>query len=294
MVTALVDGKVVVWDTQATQPLAERIVRASDDGTAWVWDTQPGRPKTEWRKDQEPVIFAQFSRDDKQVVTAFHDSTVRVWDAQTGQPLTEPLQHSNRVSYAQFSPDGKRIVTVAEASGEYGTARVWDVQTGQPLTEPLKHEGHVKSVQFSPDGKRIAVVEYGDTAQVWDVAPPSTVYPDWLLSLATAVCGEVLTPGGVVEYTNQVQALNQFRQTLSQKSGGDDWLVLGRWLLADPSARILSPFSSITLAEWIERRFNDGTLNSLGAVEQLAISTGDAVLLERASKARKAWKVETK
>jgi hypothetical protein len=94
----------------------------------------------------------------------------------------------------------------------------------------------------------------------------------------------------VLECTNQVRALDRLRQTLGQQGGGDDWLILGRWLLADPSARTISPFSKITIAEWIERRLNEATVNSLAEVEQLAISTGDAVLSERVSQARPAVK----
>jgi tetratricopeptide (TPR) repeat protein len=221
-------------------------------------------------------------------VTASVDSTARVWDAQTGRPLTEPLKHAKEVTSAQFSPDGKRVVT---ASGDFlaaGEARVWDAQTGQPLTEPLKHASIVRSAQFSPDGKRVVTASGDNTARVWDVAPPSASYPAWLLDLATAVCGEVLSPRGVLEYTNQVQVIDRLRQTLSQQTGGDGWLILGRWLLADRSGRTISPFSRITVPEWIERRFKENMTNSLAELEQLAISTGDDVLLERVSQARPA------
>jgi tetratricopeptide (TPR) repeat protein len=204
-----------------------------------------------------------------------------VWDAQTGQALTEPLKHGSSVYSAQFSPDGKWVVTASADS----TARVWDAQTGQPLTEPLKHAGWVNSARFSPDGKRLVTASSDGTARLWDVAPPPVGYPDWLLQLGTAVCGELLSAQRVLEYTNQVQAIDRFRQTLNQQTGADDWLILGRWLLADPSTRTISPFSRITLAEWIERRFNDATVNSLAELKQLAISTGDAVLLERVSQA---------
>ena len=48
------------------------------------------------------------------------------------------------------------------------------------------------------------------------------------------------------------------------------------------------PSRRITVAEWIERRFKENMTNSLAELEQLAISTGDAVLLERVSQARPA------
>jgi WD40 repeat protein/tetratricopeptide (TPR) repeat protein len=293
-------GEARVWDAQTGQPLTEplkhaygvnsaqfspdgkRVVTASYDNTARVWDAQTGQPLTEPLKHSGQVWSAQFSPDGKRVVTASRDYTARVWDAQTGQPLTEPLKHTSYVISAQFSPDGKRLVT---ASRDY-TARVWDALTGQPLTEPLKHANMVWSAQFSPDGKRVVTASVDNTARVWDVAPPPAGYPGWLLQLATAACSEVLDAQGVLEYTNPVQAIDRLRQTLSEQPGNDDWLTLGRWLLADPSARTISPFSKITLAEWIERRFKENMTNSLAELEQWAISTGDAVLLERVSQAR--------
>jgi hypothetical protein len=119
---------------------------------------------------------------------------------------------------------------------------------------------------------------------VWDVAPPSAAYPGWLLELATAVCGEVLDVQGVLEFTNQVQALDRVRQTLNEQPDGEDWLVLGRWLLADRSTRTISPFSRVSIPDWIERRLKENTVNSLAEVEQFAIGTGDSRLLERIRK----------
>jgi WD40 repeat protein len=176
---------------------------------------------TEPLKHAPYVHSAQFSPDGKRVVTASYDNTARVWDAQTGQPLTEPFKHTGPVSFAQFSPDGKRVVTASDDN----TARVWDARTGQPLTEPLKYAGKVTSAQFSPDGKRVVTASGDTTARVWDVAPPSASYPGWLLDVATAVCGEVLSSRGVLEYTNR--PLDQVRRTLSEQPSGDDWFILG-------------------------------------------------------------------
>jgi dipeptidyl aminopeptidase/acylaminoacyl peptidase len=265
-------------------PDSKRVATASRDNTARVWDAQTGLPLTEPLKHAGEVWHAQFSPDSKRVVTASWDKTARVWDAQTGQPLTESLKHAGSVGSAQFSPDGKRVVTASADN----TARVWDVQTGQPLTEPLKHAGSVGSAQFSPDGKRVVTASADKTARVWDVAPPPTGYPGWLLELSTAVCGAALNAQGVLEYTNRVQALDRIRRTLSEQPGSDDWSILGRWLLADPSKRTISPFSKVGIPDWIERRFKENTTNALAELEQVAVTTGNAPLLERVLQARPA------
>ena len=298
VVTASCDGTARVWDAQSGQPLTEplkhnhevrsaqfspdgkRIVTASYDGTARVWDAQSGQPLTEPLKHNSVVESAQFSPDGKRIVTASWDKTARVWDAQSGQPLTEPLKCNGSVQSAQFSPDGKRIVT---ASGD--GARVWDAQTGQPLTEPLKHNRGVSSAQFSPDGKRI-VTAGGDGARVWDLAPTRARFPDWLFQLSEALSGQVLNQQGILEPTRLscLDTINQIRQKLNQTADDDDWVIWGRWLLADRATRPISPFSKIPVPEYIEDRIKENTAESLAKVEQLA--HGNAGQAQRIAQAR--------
>jgi len=96
----------------------------------------------------------------------------------------------------------------------------------------------------------------------------------------------VLNKQGVLEETrlSRAEALKQIREKLSHESGDDDWVVWGRWFLADPSARTISPFSKITVPQYIENRIKENTAESLAEAERLAY--GNVELLERISKAR--------
>lgn len=58
----------------------------------------------------------------------------------------------------------------------------------------------------------------------------------------------------------------------------------GRWLLGDRATRTISPFSKITVPEYIENRIKEKTPQSLNEAEQLAV--GNAELLQRISEAR--------
>ena len=104
------------------------------------------------------------------------------------------------------------------------------------------------SAQFTPDGKRIVTVAEDKAVRVWDIAPSQATYPDWLLRLAEAISGQVLNKQGLLEPTrlNRADALNQIRQGLKQAPGDSDWVVWGRWLLADRATRTISPFSRLT------------------------------------------------
>jgi len=236
-----------VWHAQFS-PDGKRIVTASLDGTARVWDAHSGQPLTEPLQHDGYVNSAQFSPDGKRIVTA-SGTVARVWDAQSGQPLTEPLRHGGPVHSAQFSLDGKRIVTASLDD----TARVWDAQSGRPLTGPLKHDREVLSAQFSPDGKRIVTASSDGTARVWDIAPSSENHPAWLLRLAEVISGQTLNQQGVLEPTrlNRADVINQIRQELNDQPAHDDWVVLGRWFLADPATRTISPFSTRTVPEYL-------------------------------------------
>ena len=288
-------GEARVWDAQSGQPLtgpmrhddAIGYAQFSPDGkriltlsgnAAQVWDAQSGQPLTGPMKQDDKDSSAQFSPDGKSILTV-SDNIARVWDAQSGKPLTEPMQHDEAVNSAQFSRDGNRIVTV---SGD--TARVWDAQTGKPLTEPLKHDDAVNSAQFSPMGKWI-VTASDDKTTLWDISPGGSA-PEWLPRLADAVAGQHLNDHGAFEPLNEdpIRALEEIRAQLNRASADDDWTVFGRWFLADRSMRTISPFSKITVPEYIENRIKENTPESLAEAERLAI--GNAELLQQIEKAR--------
>jgi dipeptidyl aminopeptidase/acylaminoacyl peptidase len=246
-----------------------------------VWDARSGKACFGPLKHGDRVATAQFSPDGKRIVTASDDRTARVWDAESGQPQTGPIRHGFLVVSAQFSPDGKQIVTV----DMNGKTRVWDSQNGQPLTESL--ELHATSAQFSPDGKQVVTAsEDGNSARVWDIAPLNTAGPDWMLQMAEAISGKVLNKRNVLEETklDRVETLEQIRQKLNAEPSDDDWVVWGRWFLADPSTRTISPFSKITVPEYIEGRIKEHTTESLDEAERLA--AGNPGLLQQISQAR--------
>ena len=158
------------------------------------------------------------------------------------------------------------------------------------LTEPMEHRSGLSFAQFSPDGKRIVTASEDHTARVWDLAPLEEKFPDWFLPLAEAISGEVLNRQGLLEETklDRAETLAQIRRKLNAAPGDNDWVSWGRWFLGDPATRIISPFSSITVPQYIENRIKEQTAESLDEAERLAL--GNVGLLERIRQARKAIK----
>jgi eukaryotic-like serine/threonine-protein kinase len=287
-------------------PDGTRIATVSQDGAARVWDAQSGQPLAELGGE---AASAQFSPDGKRILTV-SGMAARVWDAQNGQPLTEPLPHNFGLSSAQFSPDGKRIVTAGD-----GGVRLWDAQTSQQLMEPLKHgrdarPGEFKrgangefvagliypvhSAQFSPDGKRVVTTAEDGYARVWDIAPSLGSHPAWLPQLAEAISGRTINKEGLLEPSrlNPAEVINRIRKELDRASDSDDWVVWGRWFLADPFTRTISPFSKQTVAQYIEDRIAEKTPDSLDEAQRLAF--GNKEMSERVAQARGALEQTTR
>ena len=142
---------------------------------------------------------------------------------------------------------------------------------------------------FSPDGRRLVTAASTDkTARVWDIPPTAQATPQWLPRLAEAVAGQHLNNLGLFELLaeDQSKVLNEIREELDKAPSNDDWVIWGRWFLADRSARMISPYSKITIPEYIENRIKENTQASLDEAEMLAV--GNAELLKRIRQAREA------
>jgi WD40 repeat protein/serine/threonine protein kinase/class 3 adenylate cyclase len=251
------------------------VVTASFDGVAKIWNAAPGKSQTNSLRHAARVYSAGFSPDGHSVVTAAYDNTALVWDAFTGRPLTNPMQHkgakTGSQTFASFSPDGSRVVTASHD----GTARVWDAATGQPLTEPLPHDDYVNSASFSPDGRRVITASEDKTARIWDVPDYTgkfyTVsgHNDLVLTLAEyaeAYVGLRTDDGRLFSpSTNRTDAVLTRARPVFQKAESAQAILL-RWLDSPPLDRAISPFSPITVREWLDRRRQEDTVESLHQV----------------------------
>jgi eukaryotic-like serine/threonine-protein kinase len=238
-------------------------------GYAQIWDAGTGRPLTEPLKHDSWLNSAQFSADGEHIVTACADHSARVWNARTGQPVTEPLQHGGQVASAQFSPDGRRVVTASWDN----TARVWDARTGHAVTEPIKHQGRVLSARFSPDGQQVLTASDDGTAQVWDIPVAPLPIPDWVAEIAEAAAAQRIGPHGLREPVAPAR-LFDLRRKLANSPGPDVYSRWARWFFAERSTRTISPFATLTVQEYIQRRIEENTLASLREAVWLSPTNG--------------------
>ena len=290
--TASADLSARVWDAQTGQPLTSplrheyfvswvsfspdgrRLVTASADCTARLWDARTGQLLTVPFKHDASVISAAFSPDGERVITASHDKTARIWDVRTGRTLSEPLKHTQRPETVQFSPDGERVLT---ASGD-GTLRIWNGHTGLPLSDPLNHERWVYGAQFSPDGQRVVTASDRREGSVWELPRAPVPVPEWLPELAEAVGGQRLNDGGSLEHVSDSN-LPVLQQRLVGDPRTDYYARWGKWFFSDRATRTISPYSDVTFPEYVQRRIQENTLDSLR--EAARLSPTNAVALAR-------------
>jgi dipeptidyl aminopeptidase/acylaminoacyl peptidase len=223
-----------------------------------------------------PVNSAQFSPDGQRVVTASKDRTARLWDATSGKPIGEPMKHDNEVWSAHFSPDGQRVVTASADK----TARVWDASSGKPIGAPMKHENDVLSAKFSPGGQRVVTASKDGTARLWDAinVTDKDTSEDILLfaELAEATAGVTWETVGQTESVKllgpeQIRAswnkiAGKFSQQTSKLTPFQRFM---EWSVSDRRSRTISPFSQITVSEWLKNRIEEGTVEGLQAALQL-------------------------
>jgi WD40 repeat protein len=283
-----------MWDASTGKPIGEpmkhelpvgsaqfspdgrRVVTASWDMTARLWDAASGKPVGEPMKHDFQVNSAQFSPDGQRVVTASKDRTARLWDAESGKPIGEPMKHDNEVWLAQFSPDGQRVVTASADN----TARVWDAASGKPIGAPMKHESEVLSAKFSPDGQLVVTASKDGTARLWDainVTDKDTREDIRLFAeLAEVTAGVTWETVGQTESVKllgpeQIRASwNEIAGKFSQRTSKlTPFQRFMEWSVADRRSRTISPFSQITVSEWLEKRIEEGTVEGLQAALQL-------------------------
>jgi WD40 repeat protein len=240
--------------TAVFSPDGNTVLIASADHTAKTWDAKTGQPLGPTFHHGFSVESAAFNRDATEVVTASWDHTARVWNARTGEPITPPLQHSEAVLKAAFSPDGNLVATASRDQ----TARLWDAKSGEELRVAVRTKNQITTVAFSPNGSSLLVA--GDASvQIFDT-PPHEAPPGWVADLAEFAATQI-------RYNQDQQPdlpkIRQLRIELLASQSKDPWAAFGRWYFSDSDVRPISPWSTVSLKQYVDSLIALGDRDSL-------------------------------
>jgi len=170
------------------------------------------------------------------------------------------------------------MLRVSDTADDENRKTCWPI----PVAGPMRHDGEVCSAQFSADGQRVVTASGDKTARVWDApvirnqdAPDDVLL---LADLAEAACGSVLQTSGQTEILkllppDQVRATREkIAAKFERQSSGlapVERLLKLKWSVSELRRRTISPFSKVTVPEWIENRIKQGTFESLRAAIQM-------------------------
>ena len=154
--------------------------------------------------------------------------------------------------------------------------RVWEVATGLPLTEWLTHPAALLKVEFSPDGRRLVTTSADHGAWLWELPIPDAPAPSWLPDLAEFVAVGVRDETGL-DSERQWTKYTRIRTEALKIPTTDFYGRWARWFFAHPIARSISPWSDMPTADYVQRRVDEGTLNSLREAIRIDPTNGLAV-----------------
>ena len=162
-------------------------------------------------------------------------------------------------------------MTIAEPShgrvftgGDDGAVRTWSTRSSVLIGPPLRHTGPITAIAVSRDGSRIATVASDASgfsermARIWDVPVGDPHDADTLREIAEAVAGHRLVGDGVLtDLPHPGGPLAAPRERWGRGDRLGDRFV--RWFLADPATRPVSPLSSLTPDEYVNRLLATGS-----------------------------------
>ena len=137
---------------------------------------------------------------------------------------------------------------------------IWDLHPGQPLDNPSPSP----FAEFSANGRHFTT---------WRLPQCSAPAPAWLPELAEAVVGirmnENLAPTNV-PWAERLRIQWQ----VAENPATNDCARRARWFLADRNTRAVAPLSSLSVPEYVQRRIEENTLESLQEAVRLSPTNG--------------------
>ncbi len=262
---------------------AGRVATGTVDGAVHLWDVR-ARRDTSWPAHDGPVTSVTFSADDHYLLSS-SDGDSRIWRVADRQPVGGPVPHSGARQPPAFSPDGTSLVSASAAdvagvwdvtrpipvlrwgpgtdeavvaaafsgdgrvvtASDDGTARVWHARVRQEVSLPLRHGASLQRVLFSPDNTRLASVAADGAARLWDVPAGTADDRAMLALLAETLGGHVVdADGSVARVADRHRRLDDLERDHHDAEGTAWCTRLTRWLLAEPTTRAASPWTSAT------------------------------------------------
>ncbi|MEW6155868.1 MAG: protein kinase [Verrucomicrobiota bacterium] len=143
-------------------PNGQRVVTGTTDGVLAVWETDSGRKLGETKTGTEPLLFVQFTRDDRQI--ALSDRRELQLRNVSDLSLNKRLPVNVRaLSALTLSPDG----SFAVGGTIYGELEIWDLKAGRARIAYRAHRDTIGMIAFHPDSALFASCGDDQVVRIW-------------------------------------------------------------------------------------------------------------------------------
>jgi hypothetical protein len=248
------------------------VLLSSGSGEPRCFDTQTGQaivpvPAELATPDLDSPTSTTVSRDGKLQLTfneADDSRPLTIRNATTGALVRGPIPW---VSGAWFNAAGDRIL-ISKPSG----LAVMDLETGKELIDPLPYP-NVRAAAFTADG--LIAVELGKPgALIHRLRFQLEHAPTLLPELAEAIAQHALNDFGILEpRSSKVLNLRALGAKLDDPTVPPLLAVWVKWFFAPRETRPIGPESKTMMPQYLQKRIEHGTPESLDEAELLAFGT---------------------
>ncbi len=119
---------------------------------------------------------------------------------------------------------------------------------------------------FSPSGSSLLVASKDSSVQVFDL-PSHEPPPVWLADLAEFAATQTRYDQS---HSPDLAKIKLLRAQLLASTANDPWEVFGRWYFAESNLRSISPWSTVSLEQYVESLIALGDKESLDYASSLA------------------------
>ncbi len=240
-------------------PDGKLLVTASTDGTARIWNAATCKQMAVINR-HAPVLCARFSIDGSLLVVGGEDGQAVVYDTRTWKPVGAPVVAPGPVFSAFITEDNRFL---AMSSLLLNAVQFFQIDTGSPLGQGVPVPAQATCIDYLPQDKVVVVA--CDDSTVRAVGSPFVTedVPPWMCDMAEKLAGLKLTDDGSFESVDS--DFNQLRAYLTPEvmAGNEDFFRLTRWRLTMDARRPGMPRFTSTLADNIERRVDERSVDAL-------------------------------
>ena len=216
-----------------------------------IYDAKTGARIAHLPPSGRQLAFALFARSGV-VLTA--GASQQIWDGPSRQLLATFAGSIDAPVFARFSQGERRLGVLGSKDGLNYDLSFWDVRTGQQHARTWRlRGGYGAGFILSPDGQRAAMTANDRRLTLWDAPMGEPQDAERIAEMVEAAVGFRVNEQLAVERIgDRSESLRILRGRCD--SGTPLTRRLCEWMLADRMSRTISPFTSVTVDQFVQDR----------------------------------------